>query len=159
LLTSNEEAEKKIIELHDDDGPTAIMAMLRHVYGTDYEDQGRDEDNCYTIGFHLSVFMLGDKYDISSLRTAVESRFLGYLYEETDLSDLSDETIYTIQKLLGPNAPQLADKALIRNTSQFVLDNYEDLFYNTTFRGLLAEGAMLQKDLALKFLDRVKEAL
>jgi hypothetical protein len=58
------------------------MAMLKHLYGLDYEDQDLGDDDAHTPGLHLCVFMLGDKYDISSLRDHAAQYFEQFLQEE-----------------------------------------------------------------------------
>jgi hypothetical protein len=131
------------------------MAMLKHLYGSDYRDQDPYDDGAHPPGLHLSVFMLGDKYDISSLRDDAAQCFTDFIQEE-ELSDYYfPETIYAIQKLLGPEAPQLADQALVLSTTEFVLDYYGTLIRNETFQTLIAKGVMLNTDLAIRFLQKV----
>jgi hypothetical protein len=148
-----------VIELHDDANPEAIVAMLRHLYGSDYEDQDLGEDETHLAALHLWVFMLGDKYDISSLRDNAVVRFDAFISWEERSDYYFPTTIHAIQKLLGPEAPQLADQALVLSTTEFVLENYMSLIQDETFRSLLAKGAMLKNDLAIQFLDRVSNRL
>ncbi|CAD0115411.1 unnamed protein product, partial [Aureobasidium uvarum] len=155
LLGSFSEANKKIIELHDDINPEVIMAMLKHLYGSNYYQQKILIGINGSAAFHLEVFMLGDKYDISSLREEASERFTDVLEHETDLVNFHDATIHAIQRLLGPDASQLADQSLVKTTKALVLGNYDCLFWNKTFRRLLARGTMLEEDLAYDFLDKV----
>lgn len=156
-LTSVQEANKKVVELHDDANPDAIMAMLKHLYGSDYKKQDWVEHEAHNIEVHLSVFILGDKYDISSLRVQAAALFKRFMDTECEHESYYAQTIYAIQKLIGPNAPQLADKALAQYTRDVVLDYYDYLFDNETFRSLMAEGSMLQKDLAMDVLDKIND--
>jgi hypothetical protein len=130
------------------------MAMLRHLYGAHYSKQKEFSDDGMAE-FHLSVFILGDKYDISSLRDEASDCFICFLEEERQSESFFDRTIYVIQKLLGPDAPQLADQSLTEYTSLFVLEHFCLLLSDRTFRDLLAEGIMLKKDLAIEFLKTV----
>jgi hypothetical protein len=134
------------------------MAMLRHLYGSNYSKQEEFSDDAMAE-FHLSVFILGDKYDINSLRDEAYDCFVGFLVEERQSEEFFDQTIYAIQKLLGPDAPQLADQSLTEYTSLFVLENLYLLLSDKTFRNLLAEGTMLEKDLAIQFLETVHSKL
>ncbi|KAH0349641.1 hypothetical protein KCU83_g5408, partial [Aureobasidium melanogenum] len=93
------EANKKVIELHDDASSDAIMAMLRHLYGLRYLEQELELDERRIPGFHLTVFMLGDKYDIKTLRSDAAELFGDSLQMEEENSENSgfwDETIYAI---------------------------------------------------------------
>jgi hypothetical protein len=151
-----QEANEKIIELHDDASPTATMAMLRHLYGSNYANQSIGDEHHLTAELHSSVFMLGDKYDISSLRVDAAERFRDFLKLEVRSSCFYDRTIHVIQKVLGPSALQLADQALTQSTADFVLQHRFRMMRNAEFRSLLAEGLMLEKVLAVKFLEGFK---
>lgn len=97
--------------------------MLEHLYGTVYEEW--DEiDSFRTTEFQLSMFVLGNKYDIDSLRSQAAGRFCNYLQHELRDCSLNGHSIYAIQKLLGPNALQLADRSLTRDTQEYVLDKF-----------------------------------
>ncbi|KAH0009360.1 hypothetical protein KCU78_g10766, partial [Aureobasidium melanogenum] len=105
------EANKKVIELHDEDAsPDTIMAMLKHLYGSTYGKQEIQVESRQVPGFHLAVFTLGDKYDIETLRSDAAERFERSLQIKEESSQFWDDTIYTIQKVLGPSAPKLADR-------------------------------------------------
>ena len=151
-MTKNQEADKKIIELHDDVGNDAVMTMLKHLYGLNYKEQYFDEEDDVTVEMHHALFILGDKYDISSLREEAAASFDEFLARESRDRDYYSSTIFTIQKLLGPHAPQLVDKSLEDTARSFVLDDYTFLFRDELFRSLIAEGTMFQKDLAMEFL-------
>lgn len=133
------------------------MAMLRHLYGSSYREQDiwvSDED---VAGYHLSVFMLGDKYDIKSLRDQAAERFIDTLEEDKRVDCLYDETIDAIQKVLGPDAPQLADQSLVKSTTEFVFNNLFLFFHDKHFRKLLGEGVMLKEELAIEFLNDLSD--
>jgi hypothetical protein len=105
LLSRIQEADKKIIELHDDDNSEAIIPMLKHIYGLSYENQELTiEDNSAAI-LHLAVFMLGDKYDISSLRAAAAKLFNQILVEESQRCLVMESSMpsrsYSVPKLLN----------------------------------------------------------
>lgn len=138
--------------------------MLKHLYGMTY---GSQEVNNWcdeaeidlTALFHLSVFMLGDKYDIDSLRTAAAQCFNQVLEEERSDKYFSDDTIYAIQKLLGPHAPELADGTLTEDTDEFVVKNYYLMMQDSTFRSCLGRGVMFDRDLAEQFLEMVSKSM
>ena len=140
------------------------MVMLKHLYGMTYGSQELDNwcaeaDIDLTALFHLSVFMLGDKYDIDSLRTAAAQCFNKVLEEERSDKYFTDDTVYAIQKLLGPHAPELADGTLAESTDEFVARNYYLMMQDSTFRSYLSRGEMFDKDLAEQFLELVSTSM
>lgn len=155
-----QEANKGVIELHDEDAsPNAIMAMLRHLYGSRYEEQKIQLVAQEIAEFHLMLFILGDKYDIKTLREDAKARFEKFLKAELADDEFYDETIYAIQKLLGPNDLQLADDSLGLSVEDFVLDYPIDMFHNDIFRRLMAEGNMLKTKLAVDFLVKIDDLI
>ncbi|KEQ59185.1 uncharacterized protein M437DRAFT_78327 [Aureobasidium melanogenum CBS 110374] len=135
--------------------PNAIMAMLKHLYGTTYKKQEIQINDWSYPEFHLTVFMLGDKYDIRSLRKEAAEQFNEFLAGEISDGAFYEETIHAIQKLLGSDAHQLADDSLTTNAQKLVLKHFETFFGDSTFRELLGDGTMLTKDLTHVFLNKI----
>jgi hypothetical protein len=129
------------------------MAMLQHLYETNYKTHHLQDEARDTAEFHLPVFMLGDKYDIESLGEEASESFKNFLEIERLTDCMWNETIYTLQKLLGPNAPQLADQTLAKIATRFVLGNLSLLWSEKLFRELIAEGTMFKKDPAVEYLE------
>jgi hypothetical protein len=148
-----------MIELHNDDNPEAVMAMLRHIYGSNYKNQDfhKDADLPHTAELHLGVFILGDKYDISSLSSEAAVCFNTFLVQEFLGDWYYKETIYAIRKLVGPGAPHFADQALVLSTTKPVLDSYDSLIHDEKSRSLLAKGEMLKNDRAIEFLSKISQ--
>ncbi|KAI4722530.1 hypothetical protein E4T48_01187 [Aureobasidium sp. EXF-10727] len=154
------ETNQKVVELHDDVSSDAIMAMLEHLYGMDYKDQSVHGDVGGISQVHLEVFVLGDKYDVVSLKKQAADQFMKFLTGEADHGRFYDRTIHEIQMLLGPDAPELADKSLYLRAKHFVLNRYPvRLLENSTFRDLLGKGKMLNEKLAIAFLHQICEKL
>lgn len=135
------------------------MAMLRHLYGENYQKQEISVDDSDTAEFHSGVFILGDKYDIRSLREQAKKRFIKFLEAELKDGEFYHGTIYAFQTLVGPSDLQLADQSLIQYVENLVLDNALELFRDDTFRELLAIGEMLKTELAIDFLARIQDNL
>ncbi|CAD0101179.1 unnamed protein product [Aureobasidium mustum] len=135
--------------------PDAIMAMLRHLYGSKYENQKIYIEPNSTAEFHLAIFMLGDKYDIESLREEAADLFMTFLQDEVQDFELYNGNLHAIQKLVGPDAPQLADRSLAETAQACILVHFESLFANDLFRELMASGTMLNESLALGVLDKI----
>ena len=131
------------------------MAMLRHVYGSRYEKQELQVEDWQLPGFHLTIFMLGDKYDIGSLREEAAKRFKEFLEEEISDATFYVDTLYAVHRLLGPEAQQLADDSLNMSTRTLVLEYFETFFSDNTFRELLGSGSMSDEGLAHEFLNKI----
>jgi hypothetical protein len=153
-----QEANKDVIELHEDASITAVMTMFKHLYGLNYEKQEMPTHITDVVGFHLEVFMLGDKYDISSLRVDAAARFIQALQREIRsdyLVSIRDPTIYAIRRLLGPHAVHLADQSLTTSVKDLVFKNSTRFFSHRTFRKLLGTGNMLDIELGVEFMDKI----
>ncbi|KAH0017826.1 hypothetical protein KCU78_g7411, partial [Aureobasidium melanogenum] len=152
------EANKDVIELHEDASITAVMTMFKHLYGLNYEKQEMPTHITDVVGFHLEVFMLGDKYDISSLRVEAAARFIHAVQGEMRPSSalgIQDQTIYAIRRLLGPHAVHCADQSLTTKIKALVLTNSTKFFRNQLFRRLLGSGTMLDIELGVEFMNKI----
>ncbi|THY07979.1 hypothetical protein D6D01_09704 [Aureobasidium pullulans] len=156
LLGNFSEAKKKVIELYDDVVPSAMIAMLKHLYGVSYETQLEPCEEDYIAELHHHVYLLGDKYDIESLRIQAAKEMRTFLSKEFDLG-LYHNTISTIRNILGPEAVQFADRALELQTKKQVLAHTSTLFLNAFFRNLLAKGRMFAPETAMAFLNKINE--
>lgn len=151
-------ANKKVIELQEDASITAVTTMFKHLYGQNYEKQEMPTHITDLVGFHLEVYMLGDKYDISALRIEAAERFFHTVDDQMNQSlafGPTDATVYAIRRLLGPHAVQLAVQTLTMSIKGLVLSRSTDFFRNTTFRKLLGTGTMLDIELGVEFLDKI----
>ncbi|KAG9527817.1 hypothetical protein KCU93_g4735, partial [Aureobasidium melanogenum] len=152
------EANKDVIELHEDASITAVMTMFKHLYGLNYEKQIMPTHITDIVGFHLEVFMLGDKYDINSLRIEAAAKFI--LTVQAEMGPLSvlgiqDQTIYAIRRLLGPHAVHFADQSLTTKIKALVLTHSTKFFRNQPFRKLLGSGTMLDIELGVEFMNKI----
>lgn len=153
-----QEANKDVIELHEDASITAVMTMFKHLYGLNYEKQDTPSHITNFVGFHLEAFILGDKYDIGSLRIEASEKFIRAVQEETQpryILGIQDQTVYAIRRLLGPHAVHFADQSLTTRIKDFVLTNSTKFFRNQTFRKLLGSGAMLDIELGVEFMNKI----
>ncbi|THW99597.1 hypothetical protein D6D13_10040 [Aureobasidium pullulans] len=164
LITySINEAKKKVVELHDDTGPDAIMAMLKHIYGLHLGNtfpEWRDGDG---IGCYLEVYAIGDKYDVESLREQVtpmirEELEMGFIVPKIAPVFL-EITIDYLQKILGPSAVQYADKTLVSTTKELVLKNSDALMRAPRFQAKMALGEMFYQEFGIILLQTVCESL
>ncbi|TIA10734.1 hypothetical protein D6C81_08190 [Aureobasidium pullulans] len=156
---SCQDAKKKVVELHDDVISGAMMAMLKHLYGMTYHEQEYPGSGRDLPEFHLDVFILGDKYDVPSLRLAARKTLLEFMSKEFKGPILWDPSIFVIQKLLGPDAAQLVDRSLELHIEERVLSHARLLLLDDTFRSELVRGKMLKPSIADVFMKRIVQAL
>ncbi|KEQ86955.1 hypothetical protein M438DRAFT_268660, partial [Aureobasidium pullulans EXF-150] len=158
LLGDFSEANKKVIELYDDAVPDASMAMFKHLYGMTYGRQEYPRPEEDLPEFHLDVFILGDKYDVPCLRLAARKALLALMSKEFEEDTFWDSSIFVIQKLLGPDAAQLADRSLeLQMFGGFCapllhvdgrVSHARLLLLDDTFRSELVRGKMLKPSIA-----------
>ncbi|THZ66473.1 hypothetical protein D6C85_08102 [Aureobasidium pullulans] len=148
------EANKKIIELHDDTDPEAMMYMLKYLYDMAYP---RDLELGISTMIHLEIYILGDKYDIKSLRDEAAAHIMYLLQEQYYAGEFSNASIFTIQKLLGPDPVCLADQSLKIQTKNQVFGYTSVLLSDEMFRTLLAKGEMFDTQHALDYLEALNK--
>lgn len=111
--------------------------MLRHMYNLPYSHLPETKDENFMFEFHIKVFMLADKYDCPSLRSAAVSNFCQCLCRCTDnlsngwsSQDTPDPpTVYkAIANICGPPARLTADLSLRHEVSKFCALNYHKMF-------------------------------
>lgn len=145
-------AKGPVFSLGDDDDPDIIDAMLRHMYNLPYSQSkvfGSD-----MLKFHVDVFMLADKYDCPSLRSAAVSNFR----RTADWSISSGFTtafgslIKNIANLCGSDAVQTADPSLRDTALNFCAVSYTKLFTYVEFRAQLHDGSLFDADAMTKLL-------
>jgi hypothetical protein len=136
-------ASSNEVNLGEDEDPEAIRAMIRHMYDLPYDqmlmDTTVDDSASYSTNedllFHIAVFTAADKYDVASLRPLVVKKFEGLM--ETNWEG---ETFATsIQRLTGPSAGQVADKALQAAAAAFCADNLRQLIRQDAFVKMIEE--------------------
>ncbi|THW03737.1 hypothetical protein D6D24_10677 [Aureobasidium pullulans] len=154
LLGNFSEANKKIIELHDDTDPEAMMYMLKYLYDMAYP---RDLELGISTMIHLEIYILGDKYDIKSLRDEAAAHIMYLLQEQYYAGEFSNASIFTIQKLLGPDPVCLADQSLEIQTKDQVFGYASVLLSDEMFRTLLAKGEMFDTQHALDYLEALNK--
>ncbi|THW55440.1 hypothetical protein D6D19_10685, partial [Aureobasidium pullulans] len=155
LLGDFSEANKKAIELFDDTVPDASMAMFKHLYGMSYNKQEYPRCDEDLPEFHLDVFILGDKYDVPCLRLAARKVLQEFMGDDFQDGDFGLSSILVIQKLLGPDAAQFADRSLELHIEEEVLSHAVALMCDKTFRSALARGKMLKPSIADKFMEEI----
>lgn len=135
------------------------MAMFKHLYGMSYDKQEYPRCGEELLEFHLDVLILGDKYDVPCLRLAAASALQEFMSDDFEDGDFWPSSIFVIQKLLGPDAAQLADRSLELHIKEEVLSHARLLLLNGTFRSKLVRGKMLKPSIADAFMARVLEVL
>jgi hypothetical protein len=101
--------------------------MIRHIYDLPYTQEVTETFTLKDdLVFRLNVFIIGDKYDIASLRRKVVPDFLWLL----KMTWQTSEFVECMQKLCGPEAIRLADTSLQAVVADFTADNMSKITYH-----------------------------
>ncbi|THZ82786.1 hypothetical protein D6C84_05476 [Aureobasidium pullulans] len=130
-------ATADVVDLGDEDNRRHVYAMLRFLHGTPYTTIHARES--MGLDFHLDMYMLGEQYDIPSLRRAAAQNFF---LEATPLADKACFPI-ALQKILGPDAPVMADPYLQELTIKMCTEQIETLIANQTFKDMALDGELM----------------
>lgn len=131
-----------------------MMYMLKYLYDMAYP---RDLELGISTMIHLEIYILGDKYDIKSLRDEAAAHIMYLLQEQYYAGEFSNASIFTIQKLLGPDPVCLADQSLKIKTKDQVFGYASVLLSDEMFRTLLAKGEMFDTQHALDYLEALNK--
>ncbi|THZ17159.1 hypothetical protein D6C89_08913, partial [Aureobasidium pullulans] len=159
LLGNFSEAKKKVIDLGTEDDPDALIAMLKHQYGYGFACQDvPDERSEDCVNYYLNVYKLADFYDVDALGTDVVQSIKEHLTSDIGFCGtkygLYEETIFGMQRVLGPEAVQYADKLLLSTMKEFVLQWAKELMHEKKFVQELALGKMFDKEFGIVFLNK-----
>ncbi|CAD0112094.1 unnamed protein product [Aureobasidium uvarum] len=113
--------------------------MLRYLNGSSYKDLKLNVSIAQILDFDIGMFLLAHQYDIKCLR----SRAINHFHKDAENLICFDTVARGIRRLLGPNAPRLADSSLQDIAFQFCMEHVEDLLQNQTFHDLLRDGSLL----------------
>lgn len=154
-----------MINLDDEDDPNALVAMLRFCYEGTYVYCSSDKS---PADDHITMYRLGDLYDISVLRQEASSRFIAFLgpvepgwdcEPGADGPLITGEIIHSVQQILGPDADSFADNSIQQHVYKHVIKHITLFYKNAHFRDLLANGSMFNESFARKFTDEIGEIL
>ena len=114
----------KKIELQDDE-PSAVLAMLRFLYGLPYEADETHWHDGKTMLPHAQVYTVAEKYELENLKVQVHKNMVKLIQFSGDKPDL----IETIREIIyqTPDTDTMARKLLIDHCVQFlsVLSKHE----------------------------------
>jgi hypothetical protein len=142
------------------------MFMLEYIYGKNYKTRmtkcgpsaSRLEPGYPNLLLdHVEIFILGDKYDISSLSAVAADRFEDCVEYELASINQSDPVVFVIQKLVGPDAVDLGNQRLAKFLEEMVIKYASSLSGDFRIRELLAKGAMLREDLAIEYPAQIND--
>jgi hypothetical protein len=91
--------------------------MIQHIYDSNYNTHLSSQELIY----YVKVFAAADKYDVSSLRVLVVSKFTVLMGQKWSSSQ--QEFCTVIKHLCGPNAIGYADSSLQRAAAAFCSKN------------------------------------
>ncbi|KAK6003108.1 hypothetical protein QM012_000953 [Aureobasidium pullulans] len=155
------ESEQSVIDLGSDDDPAAVTAMLRFFYDGTYRLDGLDGN---PTDQHLTMYRLADFYDAPDLRKEASYQLVSKLKAPSSWVDpgqynLSNQTIRSIQQILGPSAGAFADNTIQEDAFEFAIEKAGTLYKNVLFKKLLGDGDMFNEEFARRFAQEIGELI
>lgn len=161
-MLTDQESKQPVIDIGNDDDPTAVTAMLRFFYDGSYL---LDKSGDNTADQHLTMYRLADLYDASDLRKAASRHLIGHFREDRynwgspDPYRMADQIIRTIQQIIGPNADTFADNSIQEDVFKFIFEEASSLYKNELFQELLSDGSMFGESFTRRFLLKTGELI
>jgi hypothetical protein len=154
-----QESKQDVIDLGNDDSPAALAAMLKFCCDGAYHCCPSDK---VPADHHMATYRLADLYDIVDLRREASDRLITSL-EATRTSDgnieMTDETVTSIQQILGTDADSFADKNIQEDVFEHVVRRSRLFYQNSSFQALLADGCMFTEHFGYRFAGRVAQIM
>lgn len=139
-------AKSAIFDFGDEEIPFIVSMMLKHMYGATYDRQilalkcGRH----VAVAFHIYVYIIADKYDCPSLRTAIIAAVNSELATTGAFWEDPNWCIAWISRVCGPESPQLADSTLRQVFMDWVGENYVEFYKGSKFfKDMIVAGTLL----------------
>lgn len=149
------------VDLGDDEDAEAVRAMIRHIYDLPYdkmlEENTVDDSAAYSTNedllFHINVYAVADKYDITSLRPIVVKKFEDLM----EITRESDDFVASIQKLTGPSIGYVADPSLQAAAAAFCAKHLHKLVKQDNFVEMIQDEGPFVGRLLVGYLKGPKE--
>jgi hypothetical protein len=139
-------ADADVIDLGDDDCASHIYDMLCFIHGITYRKIHQRSSMGRNLDYHIDLYMMGEQFDIRTLRHAAATTFLR---ETIFLADTPWFPL-AVQRILGPDALVMADQHLVEITIKICIEQISILVKNERFvemahAGELADEAMMAR--------------
>ncbi|THW18320.1 hypothetical protein D6D24_03455 [Aureobasidium pullulans] len=155
-------AKSAIFDFGDEEIPFIVSMMLKHMYGATYDRQilalkcGRH----VAVAFHIYVYIIADKYDCPSLRTAIIAAVNSELATTGAFWEDPNWCIAWISRVCGPESPQLADSTLRQVFMDWVGENYVEFYKGSKFfKDMIVAGTLLDTQCLSFVLVKLSEDL
>ncbi|THY62762.1 hypothetical protein D6C98_01424 [Aureobasidium pullulans] len=155
-------AKSAIFDFGDEEIPFIVSMMLKHMYGATYDRQilalkcGRH----VAVAFHIYVYIIADKYDCLSLRTAIIAAVNSELATTGAFWEDPNWCIAWISRVCGPESPQLADSTLRQVFMDWVGENYVEFYKGSKFfKDMIVAGTLLDTQCLSFVLVKLSEDL
>lgn len=131
-----------MIDLGDEDNAKRLCAMLCYIHGTPYIRLHQRNAVGHNLDFHIDMYLLGEQFDIRNLRYAAATTFLK---EAVFLIDTPWFPM-AVSRILGPDAPVLADEYLIEVTIKICVEHIDKLVKNERFVEMARAGELADEE-------------
>ncbi|KEQ72259.1 hypothetical protein M436DRAFT_28342, partial [Aureobasidium namibiae CBS 147.97] len=131
-------ATSDVIDLGDEDNAKRICAMLCFIHGTPYTRLHQRNAVGHNLDFHIDLYLLGEQFDIRTLRYAAATTFFkeAVFFIDTPWFPMA------VQRVIGPDAPVMADQYLVEVTVKICIEHIEKLITNERFVEMAHAGEL-----------------
>ena len=135
-----------MIDLGDEDSAKRICAMLCFMHGTPYTRLHQRNAVGHNLDYHIDLFLLGDQYDIRALRYAAATAF----FKEAAFFADAPWFPLAVQRVIGPEAPVMADQFLVEMTIKVCIEKIATLVDNEHFVAMARAGELADEETMVK---------
>jgi hypothetical protein len=140
-----------VIDLGDEDCTTHIHAMLCFIHGSTYTKIHQRSAVGRNLDFHIDLYMMGEQFDVPDLRWFAADTFRreAVFLAHTPWFPLA------VQRVIGPDAPVLADQQLVEVIIKICTEQSSILVENERFVRMARTGELADEEMMVRlFLAR-----
>jgi hypothetical protein len=139
-----------VIDLGDEDNAKHIYAMLSFIHGTTYTKIHQRSAVGRNLDFHIDLYLIGEQFDIRTLRYSAATTF----FKEALFFTHTPWFPFALQRVLGPDAPVMADQFLVEICIKICTEQMEILHKNEHFVEMIQAGELADDEMMGKlYLD------
>ncbi|KAG9601110.1 hypothetical protein KCU77_g2930, partial [Aureobasidium melanogenum] len=139
-------ATADVIDLGGEDNTKHIYTMLSFIHGNTYRKIHQRNTLGRNLDFHIDLYLIGEQFDIRSLRFAAADAFFreGIFLSDTHYFPMA------VQRILGADAPVFADQFLVEVTTKICIEQIETLVKNKHFTDMAYAGELADEEMMAK---------
>ncbi|KAI4760811.1 hypothetical protein E4T52_03903 [Aureobasidium sp. EXF-3400] len=136
-------ANSDVIDLGDEDNAKHIYAMLSFIHGTTYTKIHQRSAVGRNLDFHIDLYLIGEQFDIRTLRYSAATTF----FKEALFFTHTPWFPFALQRVLGPDAPAMADQFLVEICIKICTEQMDILHKNERFVEMIEAGELADDEM------------